>query len=217
MVLDGTWPVVQTYPHERSHMPDVETLSKRPIESQWEIGVGPLLTGSVFFLLGIPDVLERFLPQTALAQNGTQWLALLFAAAFAAILIWGTRFISRKWLLLPIVLVPLVLVPIVIAYAFSSYGSPPAPVSLDSDRLVMPGFAVLFGAIALYEGRKRKSPLLLAFGTYLMCLALLLWWLPLSPTERSGLLNVGAGGPLGAFGATRLRAFLRASPKPANE
>jgi hypothetical protein len=103
-------------------------------------------------------------------------------------------------------LVPLVLVPLVIAYAFTSYGRQPAPHLPDYDRLIVPGFAVTFAALSFYYGRKRNAPLLLAYGIYLICLALLIWWLPLTPTERSGLLMSGAGGPLAVFGAMRLRA-----------
>jgi hypothetical protein len=195
-------------------MSDVDTRSKRPYESLWETGVSPLLLGFAFFLLRTPDLLERFLPQFASMQNGMGWLTLCFVAAFAAVVIWGTQSISRKVLLLPIVLIPLVLVPLVLAYAVSPFGRPATSISFDSDRLVESGFAVMLAAISLYEWRKRKTSLLLAYGIYLMCLALLIWWLPLSPTETGDLLMVGAGGPLGVFGAARLRTILRANPKP---
>lgn len=209
-------------------MPEVDALSERPGESLWETGVTPLLSGSGFFLLGTSDLLKRFLPQTSLAQGGISWLMILLTAAtFAAGGIWSRRFIrartasphahtefkSCNWLLLPTLLVPLVLVPLVISYAFTSYGRQPAPYQLEEGRLVMPGFAVMIAALAFYYGHKRKVPVLLAYGTYLMSLALLIWWLPLSPTERSGLLLSGVGGPLAVLGAMRLRSFLRVEPK----
>jgi hypothetical protein len=195
-------------------MPDVDTRSKRTYESLWETGVSPLLAGFGFFLLSTPDLLARFLPQIAPMQSGVGWLTICFVAAFAAVVIWGTRSISRNVLLLPIVLVPLVLVPLVLAYVISTFGRPATLIFLDSDRLVESGFAVVLATISLYEWRKRKSSLLLAYGIYLMCLALLIWWLPLSPTEPGDLLMAGAGGPLGVVGAMRLRAMLRASPAP---
>jgi hypothetical protein len=191
------------------------------------------MSGSGFFLLGTSDLLKRFLPQTTLAQQGISWLAIaLAAAAFATTRIWRRRSIdarvisssgghmevsSRNWLLLPMLLVPLVLVPLVVTYAFTSYGRQPAAYLVDSDRLVMPGFAVVFAALSLYYGRKRKAPLLLVYGIYLIGLALLIWWLPLTPVERDGLLMSGTGGPLAVFGATRLRAFLAAEPRPVEE
>jgi hypothetical protein len=214
--VDGRWPLLQTCLHEGSHMPDINTLSKRPLEYSWETGVSPLFSGSIFFLLGASGLLKRFLPQTAFAQQGVSWLVIcLVAVAILVAKIWGTRGIGRTWLLLPIVLVPLVLVPLVSAYAFTSYGRPSNPYPLNIDRLVMPGFAVLFGVLSLYYYvRKQETPALLAYGIYLMCLALLIWWLPLSSTERGDLLNSGAGGPLAVFGAMRLREFLRTEPKP---
>ncbi len=156
-------------------MPDVEKLSKRPAEYLWETGVAPLASGTCFFLLGTADLLPRILPQTDLAQQGIKWLALCFvAAAF-----WGMRSIRDRvvsprggyvelepahpkwllWLLLPALLVSLILV-----YALIPVGSPSGRNFLDNDKLIAPGFAVLFGAMSLYEGRKRKMSLLLAYG-----------------------------------------------------
>jgi hypothetical protein len=211
-------------------MLDVDPISSRPSESLWRNGLSPLWGGLVFFLLGTRDLLERFLPPTPLAQHSARWAVICVAATlFVAVTIWGRRSIrarvvsppsgyvepkSHNWLLLPVLLVPLVLVPIVIANAFTSYGRSPAPYALDDDRLFAPGFAVMFAALSLYYGWKRKAPLLSVYAIYLICLALLIWLLPLSPNERDGLLMSGAGGPLVAFGAVRLRAFLRTKSKP---
>ena len=203
--------------------PPTETASpanERAVESAWKTGVSPLIFGSGFFLLGTKDLLRRFFPQTSLAQNGLSWLAIVIAAAvLVAGGIWTRRhvnaqavspresssFASRNWLLLPIVLVPTVLVSLVLVYAFTSYGHLPTSYQLDDDRLVMPGFAVMCAAISFYYGRKHKSALLWAYGAYLLGLALLIWWLPASPIERSGWLMSGTGGPLAVFGATRLK------------
>lgn len=204
-------------------MPDVDKLSRRPAEYLWETGVAPLTVGTGFFLLGSAELLQRILPQTDLAQQGIKWLALCFVVA----MFWGMRSIKDRvvsprggyvelesahpkwllWLLLPALLVSLVLV-----YALNPVGNPSGHTFLDNDKLIVPGFAVLFGVISLYEGRMRKMPVL--FGIYMGCLALLIWWLPLSATERFGLLQSGTGGPLAIFGAMRLRAFLKANPKP---
>jgi hypothetical protein len=205
-------------------MPDVDPPSHRPLESLWETGLSPLWCGSGFFLLGVQDLLKRFLPPTSFAQQGISWIAICLAiATFAAAAFWGKRSISarsvsprsgyvepksHKWLLLPVLLVPLVLASLIIAYAFASYGRQPAPYDLDDSRLVEPGFSVMFAAISLHYGLKHKAALLLVYGGYLICLALLIWWLPISPTERDGLLQSGAGGPLAVYGAIRLRAFL---------
>jgi hypothetical protein len=196
----------------------------------WKVGFAPFMSGSGLFLLGTSDLLKRFLPQTALAQQGISWLILCVAgAAFAITAIWGRRSVipyvvsphgahmestSRNWLLLPLLLVPLVLLLLVGAYAFTSFGRQPTPYSIDHDRLVMPGFAVMLAALSFFYARKRQELLLWAYGFYLIGLALLIWWLPLSPTERSGFLMSGAAGPLSVFGAMRLRCFLRADPRP---
>jgi hypothetical protein len=204
-------------------VPDVDRLSKRPAEYLWETGVAPLSAGSCFFLLGTAILLQRILPQTDLAQQGIQWLAICFAAAVAL----GTRFIKDrvvsprggyvepvrpKWLLWFALLS--LFVPLGLVYAITPVGSPPPDVdSFDNFfSLLAPGFAVLIGVLSLYHGRMRK--MLLLYGIYMLCLALLIWWLPLSAIERFGLLQSGAGGPLAVFGAMRLRAFLKANPEP---
>lgn len=192
----------------------------------WETGIAPLSAGSCFFMLGAADLLQRFLPQTNLAQQGIKWLAICLGFA----VMWGTRSIKdrlvfsrggyvdhksdewfasvARWILL--LVLPMVLLPLAFIYVFAPDGHLP-DLFFDS-RLIVPGFAVLFAAQTLYHGRMRKAPLL--YGIYLLCLALLIWGLPLSPTERFGLLQAGAGGPLAVFGAMRLRAFLKANPKP---
>jgi hypothetical protein len=80
-------------------------------------------------------------------------------------------------------------------------------------RLVVPGFAILFAAITLAYGWRDKSPLMISFGLYLLCLAPLLWWLPVSSVERGASLKVGAGAPLALGGAFILRRFLKANPR----
>jgi len=205
-------------------MPDIDRLSKRPGEYLWETGVAPLTAGLCFFLLGASDLLKRFLPQTGLAQNGMKWLAICAVAA----VFWGMRSIKGRVVLprggyvepwvpwwLPLLLLPIFLAPLVLDYVLTANGRPhDFSAYLDNDRLIVPGFAVWFAAGSLYEARKRKSSPLLAYGLYLMCLAPLTGWLPLSPTERFGLLQSGAGGPLAVFGAMRLRAFAKANPDP---
>lgn len=209
---------------QRSGHDEVST-SGSPLEILWNIGLAPLMSGLGFFLLATPDLIGRFLPQTILAQQGVRWLAICLAAAtLATNAIWSRQFIKslsgaprkrpgeskrNNWLLLPAVLVPLFLVPLVAAYAFTSYGHHPSAYSLDHDKLAAPTFTLIFAALSLYYARKRKAPMLLAYGIYLIGLAWLIWWLPLSPTERNGLLMSGAGGPQAVFGAMRLRAFLR--------
>jgi hypothetical protein len=197
----------------------------------WKVGFAPFMSGSGLFLLGTSDLLKRFLPQTALAQQGISWLILCVAgAAFAITAIWGRRSVipyvvsphgahmestSRNWLLLPLLLVPLVLLPVVAAYAFTTYGHQPSPYQINHDRLTTPAFAVMLAALSLFRGWKRREPLLLAYGVYLIGLGLLIWWLPLSHTERSALLMAGASGPLAVFGAMSLRVFLGAEPRQA--
>jgi hypothetical protein len=170
------------------------------------------MSGAGFFLLGAPHLLQRFLPQTTLAQQGISWLALGLAAIVLAInAIWGRRFIASRtdspqqgqmqskrsnWLLLPMVLVSLLLVPLVLVYGFTSYGRHPDSYMLDQNRLASPAFALMFAALSLHYAWKRRASVLLAYAIYLACLALLIWWLPLNPTERHGLLMSGAGGPL---------------------
>ena len=197
-------------------MADVYKLSKRPAEYMWETGVPPLSAGSGFFLLGSADLLQRILPQADLAHMGIKWLAIFLAGA----VLWSARCIKDRivsprggyvepaqprWLL------PALLMLLILVYSTAQIGNPPDHDFIDN-RLVVPGFAVLTGVLALYHGRMRKLPVL--FGIYMVCLALLIWWLPLSTTERFGLLESGTGGPLAVYGAMRLRAFLKANPGP---
>ncbi len=204
-------------------MSDVQSPMNSPMQTLWDIGIAPLFSGLGFFLLGMSSLLKRFIPQTSLAQNSMRWTMLLItAAALAAAAIWVRRSMNsglftppgrrenvmgRAWLLLPMVVVPMVLVSLVIALGFTSYGHHPSPYMIDKDRLIMPAFAVLFAILSFYYGWKREVSLLHAFGIYLACLAVLVWWLPLSPVERGGLVMSASGGPLAIYGAVRLRAL----------
>ena len=214
--------MAQTSLHMINNTADVYSLSKRPAEHQWETGVAPLSAGLCFFLLGIPDLLKDVL-LTDLAYAGLKFLGVFAVPA----LLWGARTISNRivsprcgyvepaqpqwlkwflWLSLPMLGVPLVL-----AYVLNPVGSPPVLNFVDG-RLIVPGLAVLIATLSLYFGRMRKMPVL--FGIYMLSLALVIWWLPLSATERAGMLQSGTGGPLAILGAIRVRASLKANPKP---
>ena len=202
-------------------MTAADKLSKRPEEYLWETGLSPLVAGSGFFLLGASELLQRILPQTGMAQQGIKWLALFAVAA----VIWGARFIrdrvvsprggyvvpaDPRWFLWVVLLA--MILSLLLAYTLAPAGILHDRIGFIDHHLVAPGFAVLFGILSLYYGRMRMIPLL--FCIYLMFLASLIWWLPISETEEFGLLQAGAGGPLAVFGVIRVRAFLKANPEP---
>jgi hypothetical protein len=64
---------------------------------------------------------------------------------------------------------------------------------------------------------KQKNAPLVWLGVYFLCLAPLLWWIPIpmNSYERMSCLEVGVGIPLAVAGAVRLPRFLKPNPKPA--
>jgi hypothetical protein len=168
------------------------------------------------FLLGGSVLVQRFLPKTFVASEAPGWLAICCAAAA----LWGEKRLKerlvftrgghvelrRRWW--PFVLSGLVLQGIVIVFLVLPGHRP----RLDG-QLVWPGFAIVFAVIALASGWQLKSPLRAYFGAYLLCLAPLMWWLPVTSIERSAVLEVGAGAPLAVGGALILRRFLKANPR----
>ena len=52
------------------------------------------------------------------------------------------------------------------------------------------------------------------FGIYVLCLAPLLWWLPVDNYERWAWSQVAVGIPIVIGGAIRFRRFRKANPMP---
>ncbi|MEP7354700.1 MAG: hypothetical protein ABI824_15840 [Acidobacteriota bacterium] len=199
-------------------MPDLDKIAKRPLEYLWESGVAPLASGSTFFLLGSSDLVLRFLPKTSAAQEGVRLLAIccVIAASLAIRSVKKRLVFPRAGHVEPVRHYGLILLLVCIPLALTIWqGSMPDLNRLmANDRLIVTGFAVWFAVMSMHYGRKQGSPLLIAFGVYLLGLALLIWWLPLRATERFGLLEAGAGGPLTVYGAARLHSFLKSNPLP---
>jgi hypothetical protein len=186
----------------------IDELAKRPAAYQFETGVPQLASGLTFFLLGASDLL----PATFGAQEALQWLAICGAVAA----LWGAKMLKervvfprggyvgllpRKWSLSDFAAVAICVILIISTHLASS------------ERLQVPGFAIAFALIALVCGWRDKSSLMTCFGVYLLCLAPVLWLLPITHLQQDALLEVGAGAPLAVGGAFILRRFVKANPK----
>jgi hypothetical protein len=197
-------------------MADVDDLARRPAAYLLETGIPQLTGGLIFFFLGGSDLVQRFLPKTLLASEGPRWLAICCATA----VLWGAKTLKervvftrgghvelrRGWW--PFVVSGLAVQGIVLVFLGLSGRLP----RLDGE-MAYPGFAIVFAVIALASGWQLKSPLRTCFGAYLLGLAPLLWWLPVTNIERGAVLEVGAGAPLAVGGALILRRFLKANPR----
>jgi hypothetical protein len=198
-------------------MADIDSIARRPAAYLAETGVPALAAGLLFSILGGSDLAQQFLPATFVARESPKWLAICCCAA----VLWGAK-VARERLVFPrggyvelprrslsavVAIVMFALVGFAGVLALSGYHLPK-----PDGKLLVPGFAVLFAGISLASGLRQRSSLQICFGVYLLCLAPLLWWLPVSSVERNGALEVLAGVPLAAGGAIRLRSFVRANP-----
>jgi hypothetical protein len=195
------------------HVANIDELARRPAAYRFETGVPQLTGGLIIFLLGASDLVQHFLPVTFAAQEAPGWLAICGAVA----VLWGAKMLNERvvfprggyvevlrqtWSLTDIALVVGLITFILLIHLASPEG-----------RLMAPGFAILFAIIALASGLRDKSAPVTCFGVYLLCVAPVLWALPITRVEQDALLEVGAGAPLAVGGAFILRRFLNANPK----
>jgi hypothetical protein len=201
-------------------MADIDKIAKRPGAYLFETGVPQLTGGLIFFFSGASDLVRRFLPKTFVAQEAPKWLSICCCVAA----LWGAKALKgrvvftrggyvelpRKWQRFGLAAFAVFgIVLLFLAPFLAQSGHLP---SLDG-RLEDPGFAIVFAVVAVARGWREKSSLLTCFGVYLLCLAPLMWWLPVSSMEQGAVLEVGAGAPLAVGGAFILRRFLKANPR----
>jgi len=192
-------------------MPDIDELARRPTAYQFETGVSQLTCGLIFSLLGVSDLLQRFLPERSVAQEAPKLLATCGVVA----VLWGSKALKERVVLprggyaevLPRKCSRLEIAAAATIMIFTVF------LMKFEDRLLFPGFAVLFAVITLGYGWRNKSSLVVCFGVYLLCLAPVLWLLPITHLQQAALLEVGVGAPLAVGGAFILRRFLKANPK----
>jgi len=196
-------------------MADIRKIAGRPAEYLNETGMPMLSGGLIFFFLGGAVLLRSVLPSTHLAREGTQFLGI----ACCAMVLWLSKRFNER-LVFP--RGGYVELPTPRRRYWSAIAASIAIVvvgliwrlrSLEI-RFIWPGFALVFAAIALAEGIQRKNRPAIWFGVYLLCLAPVLWWIPGGNYERGSWLEVAVGLPVAAFGAIRLRNFLKANPVP---
>jgi hypothetical protein len=204
-------------------MPDIDKISSRPSEYLAQTGVPQLMSGVVFSLLGSVVLIRHWLPKEFLAQETPQWIAI----AGAATVLLGAKTLRQRFVFprggyvepLPRPEFRFTLIAFfVVAAALTILASAwPGYLRSIQSRLIAPGFAVVGASICLLSGWKQKSAPLVWLGVYFLCLAPLLWWIPIpmNSYERMSCLEVGVGIPLAVAGAVRLRRFLKTNPKPA--
>ena len=201
-------------------MRDVAEIVRRPTSYLAETGIPQLAGGLVFFFLGSSIVIQRGLPATFLAQELPHWIALCCAGA----ILWGQQALKRRMVFpragyaeplpqpagRPVLIGSLAMVAVIGIVGLMWQTRMPHLTSV----LIEPGFAVAFAILCLGSGIQQKSPVMMWFGVYFVCLAPVLWWMPVSNYERGGWLQVGAGVPVAVAGAVQLKRFLKANPKP---
>ncbi|MEP7354701.1 MAG: hypothetical protein ABI824_15845 [Acidobacteriota bacterium] len=200
-------------------MPDLDKIAERPGWYLWETGLGPFIMGSFFFLIGTAFLTVDFIPDVPIVK-----VAALFAGTGLFFGIdWLGRYIKerkifprggyveprRDWKAATLGVLPVFV--LTVLWKLSTR-NPHANFFFDNAKLLLPGYALWSAGSSLYYYRKFKSPASLAFGIYLICFAPLLWWLPLRPEGRFGLMSAAVGGPLGVYGALRLRKYLKTTP-----
>jgi hypothetical protein len=201
-------------------MPDLDKIASRPSVYLFETCVPQLMSGLIFVVLGTTVLIQQVLVKGPVAQLITQWMGVFCAGA----VLWGARALRRRIVFPRSGYAEPRVAPV---SRFLFWGSMAAIVALGifaialpgqlqhmDNRLFAPGFGILFAILLLATGWRQKSALMMWFGIYFIALAQLLWWMPGTNYELMSALQVGAGLPLAAFGALRLRSFLRANPMP---
>jgi hypothetical protein len=196
-------------------MDDIQKIAGRPAEYLAGTGLPQLSGGSIFFFVGSAVLVQNILPKTSAAHDVPLWVAIFCEGAMLLIVRalknrvvaprggyvelqprWGSGIM--QWVSLAIALAMAAL-----AYTFHM-----------ESRLVWPAFAVLGALICVAWGRQVKSSLLMWFALYVVCLAPLLWWMPLSNLLRGAWFSVAMGAPIAVIGVIRLRGFLRTTSMP---
>jgi hypothetical protein len=202
-------------------MAHFDAIAQRPAEYLAETGVPQLSSGLIFFFLGSSILIQRLLPRTPLYMLTVSYTGTCctIAVLLAIAAIKRKMVFPRGGYVVPLgrALRSLYLgLTVLFGVAICAFvrATPRDRFDLLESRLVWPGFAIVFAVICLSAGRQQKNASQIYFGVYLVCLAPLLWWLPVSTYEQSACLQVAAGAPLAVAGAVRLRRFFRANPMP---
>jgi hypothetical protein len=197
---------------------DINRIASRPRRYLAETGVPQLVGGLGFLILGTSVLIQPAFPTTG------SWIGGCCAGA----VLLGARVLKQRIVFPRGGYVELRTRPALLFILLSCFAAAVAlpifaimwPESLRwvtgimESRLIDPGFAIGFAIICLASGWREKSTLMMWFGFYLLCLAPLLWWVPVNNYERGAWLKVGVGAPLTLAGIVRLRSFLKANPRP---
>jgi branched-subunit amino acid transport protein len=196
-------------------MADVDKLAARPAAYLNETGMPMLSGGLIFFFLGASVLIRSVLPNTHLAQEGTQMLGIACCGA----VLWLSRRLtarlvfprggyvelpSRRRQYLSAIAASVAILVVGLIWGLRRF----------EIRFLWPALAVVAAVISLSEGVRQKMRPTVWFGVYLFCLAPVLWWIPGGNYERGSWLQVAVGLPVAGFGAIRLKRFLKANPMP---
>jgi hypothetical protein len=195
---------------------DIDKITSRPSEYLAETGVPQFVGGAGIFLLGSGVLIQHVLPKGFMAEI-PEWIAICCAGA--ALL--GARALMQRIVyprggyVEPRARPVVMFINVVYGAVLTALAIFPIawPGRLPHERLVEPGFAIVFAIECLVYGWKRKSTSMMWFGVYLAAIAPMLW-IPERCDERFAWLEVAAGPPLAVIGAIRLRRFIKANPRP---
>jgi hypothetical protein len=203
-------------------MANIEQIAGRPAKYLAQTGLPQLTSGLGFSIIGSASLIQNFLAATPVYRDYS--LVAAWAGTCLAFVVLCLLFVVKRRIVFPrggyvkplgtrtrLIFWPVLVGVAVLLWAVARRRGTQF---LGDSALVWPGFAILFAVICLDGGRRQKSVPMLCFGIYLLCLAPLLWWLPVNEFARGGAFEVAAGAPLAVIGAVCLRRFLRTNPPP---
>jgi hypothetical protein len=153
-------------------MPDIDKIASRPSVYLFETGVPQLMSGLIFVVLGTTVLIQQVLVKGPVAQLITQWMGVFCAGA----VLWGVRALRRRIVFPRSGYAEPRVAPV---SRFLFWGSMAAIVALGifaiampgqlqhmDNRLIAPGFGILFAILLLATGWRQKSALMMWFGIY---------------------------------------------------
>jgi len=200
-------------------MADLEQIARRPAQYLSQTGM-PQLTGGLIMLIGGSSVLIQTLVMRIDRDYGlvAQWTGIFCVL----IVLWRLSILKRRMVFPrggyvkprsrpPIYWLVMLVLILGMPYWVMTHGRSEFMIGLKSP-LLWPAFAIVFAIISLDVGWREKSAPAKWFGVYLVCLAPLIWSLPVNNYVRGAALQVTVGAPLAILGSVRLSRFLKTNP-----